>query len=74
MLKGRRGEIISFLEHQLKKLPNLAQNSSLLVIDKIENEINGPKPVVPMSNQTYLPITSDLGDYRYLSRKKLGEF
>ena len=41
---------------------------------KAENETNGPKPVATVSNQTYLPITSYLGDYRHLSRKKLGNF
>ena len=30
---------------------------------KAENETNGPKPVVTVSNQTYLPITSDLSTY-----------
>ena len=74
MLKGRRGEMISFLEHQLKKLPNLARKSALFGNregeNENENEINGPKPVVTMSNQIHLPITSDLGYYRHLSRKK----
>ena len=38
-----------------------------------ENETNGPKSVATVSNQTYFPITSDLADYRHLSRKKLGD-
>ena len=39
-----------------------------------ENETNGPKHVATVSNQTYLPITRELGGYRHLSRKKLGDF
>ena len=41
---------------------------------KAENETNGPKPFATMSNKIDLPITCDLGDYRHLSRKKLGDF
>ena len=48
--------------------------SSLTCAGKAENETNGPKPVAPVSNETYFPNTSDLADYRYLARKKLGDF
>ena len=51
-----------------------AQNSVFLQPDKAENETNGPKPIAPVSNQIYLPITRDLGVYRHLSRNKLGDF
>ena len=53
---------------------------NLFYIDRMviwNNEIwqfNGAKLVVTMSNQTNLPIASDLDDYRHLSRKKLGDF
>ena len=41
---------------------------------KAENNIKGPKSIATVSNQTYLPITSDIADYRHLLRKKLGDF
>ena len=37
---------------------------------KAESETNRPKFVATVSNQTYSSITSDLGNYRHLSRKK----
>ena len=41
---------------------------------KAENEANRPNPVASVFIQNYFPITSDLADYRRLSRKKLGDF
>ena len=41
---------------------------------KAENETNGPKAVATVSNQIYLPITSDLSEYKHLLSKILCDF
>ena len=51
------------LEHHLQKRPFWPKIQPFLQLVKAENETNGPKPVVTVSNQTYLPITSDLSTY-----------
>ena len=62
------GEILQIFER------NFFYIDRMVIWDNEIWQFNGAKLVVTMSNQTNLPITSDVDDYRHLSRKKLGDF